>query len=90
MTSALHPADPTYLGVMLSHVRFEVQHGREPTEDERLILVQERLGCSREEAEGVVAAVDRTLELEKLVRTTLADVLPDIMGGVLGDFQRRT
>lgn len=89
MADYLHPADPVYLGLQLSQLRFELDNGRAPTADETLTLVQERFECDRDEAEAIMASVSRTLELEKIARDMLDDVLPNIMGGVFSEMGRR-
>jgi hypothetical protein len=89
MTEAMHPADPIYLGLQISQLRFEIEHRRPPTNDESLALVRERLDCDDETAEGVLASVGRTLELEKMAHDLLDRVMPDIMGGAFAGFARR-
>lgn len=89
MKEHLHPADPIYLGIQISQLRFEIDNGREPDEEETLTLVQERFECERDEAKGIMKAVARTRELEKMAKDMMEDILPSMAGGFFDAFRKR-
>lgn len=89
MVEPMHPADPVYLGLQLSQLRFETEHGRAPTREESVSLIRDRLACDDETAEAVMTSIGRTLELERMAHDILDEVLPDVMGGALAGFVRR-
>lgn len=89
MVDALHPADPIYQGLKISQLRFEIEHGRAPTPEENLALVQQRLECDEESARAIMARMARTLELEVMAHDILDKALPDVMGGAFAGFMKR-
>jgi len=89
MTEHMSPADPIYLGVQISQLRFEIENRRPPTHDESVALVRERLDCDDETAEAVMASVKRTLEFEDMAHGILDQIMPDMMGGAFAGLAKR-